>query len=126
MSMSALVQVAAITDALAQWAAIISALVQEAAITHSYLAHRKSSIVSGMLEVYVNHRVRYMLHVVAPIKALCSERYDDWQGKFGPLGLKCCELTGDSQLDDYFELQNANIVMTTPVRQSVEKRQMKF
>ena len=52
---------------------------------------------------------------VAPMKALCSERYNDWQAKFGPLGLHCCELTGDSQLDDYFELQNAQIVMTTPV-----------
>ena len=61
----------------------------------------------------------HCIHVVAPIKALCSERYDDWQGKFGPLGLKCCELTGDSQLDDYFELQNANIVMTTPVHVTV-------
>jgi ATP-dependent DNA helicase HFM1/MER3 len=54
--------------------------------------------------------------IVAPIKALCSERFNDWQAKFDPLGLSCCELTGDSQLDDYFELQNAQIVMTTPVR----------
>ena len=53
---------------------------------------------------------------VAPIKALCSERFKDWQAKFEPLGLRCCELTGDSQLDDYFELQNAQIVLTTPVR----------
>ena len=52
---------------------------------------------------------------MAPIKALCSERFKDWQAKFEPLGLRCCELTGDSQLDDYFELQNAQIVMTTPV-----------
>lgn len=56
-----------------------------------------------------------LLSLVAPIKALCAERYDDWTVKFGPLGLKCSELTGDSQLDDYFELQNANIIMTTPV-----------
>lgn len=56
-----------------------------------------------------------MSYAVAPIKALCSERFEDWQAKFGPLGLRCCELTGDSQLDDYFELQNAQIVMTTPV-----------
>ena len=55
------------------------------------------------------------LSSVAPMKALCSERFTDWQAKFGPLGLKCCELTGDSQLDDYFELQSAQIVMTTPV-----------
>ena len=57
----------------------------------------------------------YLFFSVAPIKALCSERYEDWKVKFGGLGLQCCELTGDSQLDDYFELQRAHIVMTTPV-----------
>ncbi|XP_070567213.1 probable ATP-dependent DNA helicase HFM1 [Ptychodera flava] len=51
---------------------------------------------------------------MAPIKALCSERCDDWQQKFGPVGLKCKELTGDSEWDDYFELQDTNIIMTTP------------
>ena len=54
---------------------------------------------------------------VAPIKALCSERHEDWQARFGPLGLQCSELTGDTQLDDYFELKNAQIIMTTPVRE---------
>jgi ATP-dependent DNA helicase HFM1/MER3 len=49
------------------------------------------------------------------MKALCSERYEDWSKKFGPVGMTCKELTGDSEMDDYFELQSANIVMTTPV-----------
>ena len=49
------------------------------------------------------------------MKALCSERYEDWSMKFTPVGMKCKELTGDSEMDDYLELQNANIVMTTPV-----------
>ena len=57
----------------------------------------------------------YCLYVVAPIKALCSERYAEWSSKFGVLGLRCAEVTGDSQLDDYFELQNAQIILTTPV-----------
>lgn len=52
---------------------------------------------------------------VAPIKALCSERYLDWRGKFEPFGLKCKELTGDTEMDDYFQLQEVNIVTTTPV-----------
>ena len=52
---------------------------------------------------------------VAPIKALCSERYEEWSQKFGPLGLKCKELTGDTEFDDYYALQEVNIVMTTPV-----------
>ncbi|XP_064613087.1 probable ATP-dependent DNA helicase HFM1 [Liolophura sinensis] len=51
---------------------------------------------------------------MAPIKALCSERYLDWRDKFEPFGLKCKELTGDTEVDDYFQLQEANIVTTTP------------
>ncbi|KAI8504904.1 ATP-dependent DNA helicase MER3 [Branchiostoma belcheri] len=43
----------------------------------------------GNTPVY-NAKIVYM----APMKALCSERYLDWKEKFGPLGLKCQELTG--------------------------------
>ena len=49
------------------------------------------------------------------MKALCNERYEDWKNKFGPLGLLCKELTGDTELDDYFEFQDVNIILTTPV-----------
>lgn len=52
---------------------------------------------------------------MAPIKALCSERYQDWNAKFSPFGLKCTELTGDTELDDFHELQYSHIVFTTPV-----------
>ncbi|KAK3603692.1 hypothetical protein CHS0354_023298 [Potamilus streckersoni] len=51
---------------------------------------------------------------MAPIKALCSERYQDWKQKFEPLGLKCKELTGDTELEDFYELQEVNIILTTP------------
>ena len=59
------------------------------------------------------------LSTVAPIKALCSERHADWSDKFGPFGLTCCELTGDTEMDDYFELQRAHIITTTPVELSI-------
>ena len=49
------------------------------------------------------------------MKALCSERFTDWSTKFEPFGLRCKEVTGDSELDDYYELQNIHIIMTTPV-----------
>lgn len=52
---------------------------------------------------------------VAPMKALCSERFQDWKTKFERFGLKCKEVTGDSELDDYYELQNTGVIMTTPV-----------
>ncbi|OXB53021.1 hypothetical protein ASZ78_010653 [Callipepla squamata] len=52
---------------------------------------------------------------VAPIKALCSQRFDDWKEKFGPIGLSCKELTGDTVVDDLFEIHHAHIIITTPV-----------
>uniref|UniRef100_H0VA28 Probable ATP-dependent DNA helicase HFM1 n=1 Tax=Cavia porcellus TaxID=10141 RepID=H0VA28_CAVPO len=59
---------------------------------------------------WLNIKIVYM----APIKALCSQRFDDWKEKFGPIGLTCKELTGDTVMDDLFEIQHAHIIMTTP------------
>ncbi|XP_021346734.1 probable ATP-dependent DNA helicase HFM1 isoform X2 [Mizuhopecten yessoensis] len=51
---------------------------------------------------------------MAPIKALCSERLQDWTDKFESFGLKCKELTGDTEIDNYYELQEVNVILTTP------------
>ncbi|KAG8224071.1 hypothetical protein J437_LFUL001148, partial [Ladona fulva] len=51
---------------------------------------------------------------IAPIKALCSERYQEWIEKFSPFGLRVLEITGDTDSSDYNQLQNFNIVITTP------------
>jgi ATP-dependent DNA helicase HFM1/MER3 len=51
---------------------------------------------------------------LAPIKALCQERLDDWQKKFGPLGVKCVELTGDSENINSQTLVSADVILTTP------------
>ncbi|XP_072864689.1 probable ATP-dependent DNA helicase HFM1 isoform X4 [Chlorocebus sabaeus] len=59
---------------------------------------------------WLNIKIVYM----APIKALCSQRFGDWKEKFGPIGLNCKELTGDTVMDDLFEIQHAHIIMTTP------------
>lgn len=61
------------------------------------------------------HISTFTSNEVAPMKALCSERFVDWKTKFEPFGLKCKEVTGDSELDDYYELQNTHVIMTTPV-----------
>ena len=52
---------------------------------------------------------------MAPIKALCNERYQDWTKKFSPFGLNCTELTGDTDIEDFQALQRSHIVFTTPV-----------
>uniref|UniRef100_A0A8D0GBW4 Helicase ATP-binding domain-containing protein n=1 Tax=Sphenodon punctatus TaxID=8508 RepID=A0A8D0GBW4_SPHPU len=59
---------------------------------------------------WLNIKIVYM----APIKVLCSQRFDDWKEKFGPIGLICKELTGDTVMDDLFEIQHAHVIMTTP------------
>jgi ATP-dependent DNA helicase HFM1/MER3 len=50
----------------------------------------------------------------APTKSLCSERFRDWQAKFGTLDLQCAELTGDTDYSQLRSVQNASIIITTP------------
>ncbi|XP_018415798.1 PREDICTED: probable ATP-dependent DNA helicase HFM1 [Nanorana parkeri] len=71
------------------------------------------AIVRLLMEVpapWTNIKIVYM----APIKALCGQRFDNWKEKFEPIGLQCKELTGDTEVDDLFEIQHAHIIMTTP------------
>ncbi|NXX97824.1 HFM1 helicase, partial [Centropus bengalensis] len=67
-------------------------------------------LLMGVPLPWLNLKVVYM----APIKALCSQRFDDWKEKFGPIGLICKELTGDTVMDDLFEIHHAHIIITTP------------
>ena len=56
---------------------------------------------------------KFKVIYIAPLKSLCSEKYTEWLEKFDKLhGLKCIELTGDS--DNDIEFENANIICTTP------------
>ncbi|KAF2643541.1 P-loop containing nucleoside triphosphate hydrolase protein [Massarina eburnea CBS 473.64] len=64
--------------------------------------------------IATNATGQYKIVYQAPLKALCSERHRDWQQKFGPLGLNCVELTGDSDSADLKTVQSANIIVTTP------------
>jgi ATP-dependent DNA helicase HFM1/MER3 len=64
--------------------------------------------------VATNATGQYKVVYQAPTKALCSERQRDWNAKFAPIGLKCAELTGDSDASDVRNVQSANIIITTP------------
>lgn len=50
----------------------------------------------------------------APTKSLCAERQKDWQAKFGPLGVDCVEITGDSDQWQMKRVGGAGIIVTTP------------
>jgi ATP-dependent DNA helicase HFM1/MER3 len=64
--------------------------------------------------VATNATGQYKIIYQAPTKALCAERQRDWEAKFTPIGLKCAELTGDSDARDLQNVQSANIIITTP------------
>ncbi|GFN76876.1 helicase [Plakobranchus ocellatus] len=59
------------------------------------------------------------------MKALCSERFLDWGNKFESLGINCLEITGDSELEDFAEVFNANLICTTPEKWDSMSRRWK-
>ncbi|TKY63225.1 ATP-dependent DNA helicase MER3-like [Spatholobus suberectus] len=50
----------------------------------------------------------------APSKALVQEKLRDWNKKFGPWGINCLELTGDNESYTSRNVQEADIILTTP------------
>eukprot|EP00123_Amoebidium_parasiticum_P012536 comp21431_c1_seq1/m.29544 comp21431_c1_seq1/g.29544 ORF comp21431_c1_seq1/g.29544 comp21431_c1_seq1/m.29544 type:complete len:457 (-) comp21431_c1_seq1:444-1814(-) len=51
---------------------------------------------------------------IAPIKALVGERCRDWENKFQHLGIRVKELTGDTDDQDYMDMGDCHLVVTTP------------
>lgn len=61
---------------------------------------------------------------IAPLDALTKERYLDWSARFGKLGLRVVELTGETSADLRL-LQEAQIVISTPQTWDVMSRRWK-
>ncbi|XP_052197868.1 DExH-box ATP-dependent RNA helicase DExH17 [Diospyros lotus] len=51
---------------------------------------------------------------IAPSKALVQEKLRDWSQKLGSLGINCLELTGDNVYFNIRNIQEADIILTTP------------
>lgn len=51
---------------------------------------------------------------IAPLKALCQERGEDWKAKFQGLGLKVIEVTGDTEESSLRKVAVGHIILTTP------------
>ncbi|KAK9117209.1 hypothetical protein Sjap_016156 [Stephania japonica] len=51
---------------------------------------------------------------IAPSKALVQEKHRDWNQKLGSWGISCLELTGDSEFHNRSNMQEADIILTTP------------
>ncbi|CAL5874362.1 uncharacterized protein PFLUO_LOCUS8658 [Penicillium psychrofluorescens] len=57
---------------------------------------------------------RFKVVYQAPTKALCAERFRDWNHKLSALDLKCAECTGDTDYTQLRSVQNSQIIITTP------------
>ncbi|KAJ4960261.1 hypothetical protein NE237_020171 [Protea cynaroides] len=51
---------------------------------------------------------------IAPSKALVQEKVRDWDQKLGSWGINCLELTGDNDSYNIRNIQEADIILTTP------------
>lgn len=51
---------------------------------------------------------------IAPSKALVQEKLHHWSQKFGSWGVNCLELTGDNESYSLKNVQEADIILTTP------------
>ncbi|KAF4381586.1 hypothetical protein F8388_021214, partial [Cannabis sativa] len=51
---------------------------------------------------------------IAPSKALVQEKLRHWTQKFGSWGINCLELTGDNESYSIKNIQEADIILTTP------------
>ncbi|XP_026813097.1 probable ATP-dependent DNA helicase HFM1 [Rhopalosiphum maidis] len=64
---------------------------------------------------FSNNLQKFKIIYVAPIKALGSERHEDWKNKFIVHGLKCIEITGDNEVTDCVSLISSyQLIITTP------------
>lgn len=46
---------------------------------------------------------------------MCSERYEDWKNKFSIHGLKCIEITGNTEfIEDLYLFNSYQLIITTP------------
>ncbi|XP_053681653.1 probable ATP-dependent DNA helicase HFM1 [Sabethes cyaneus] len=61
-----------------------------------------------------NHSGDFKMVYIAPIKALCSEKFHHWQQRFDRLGVRSAEVTGDTEFRDFWDLPDCNLILTTP------------
>lgn len=56
----------------------------------------------------------FMKIYIAPSKALVQEKLRDWNNKLGSWGINCLELTGDNETYNIRNIQESDIILTTP------------
>lgn len=78
---------------------------------------------NGIAQQLPKHR---KIVYIAPSKALCDERFEDWSRRFSDmhLGIQCAMITGDAEPGEcYRAMATAHVILTTPEKwDSVTRR----
>ena len=67
-----------------------------------------------------NNKVLYL----APSKALCAEKYNDWVGKFSFLSITIGVLTSETSLEEAEDVKRSNIIISTPEKLDLLTRRL--
>lgn len=59
---------------------------------------------------------------LAPTKALCSERHNDWSKRFRPLNITVGLMTSDIDIAELKKAKRSNVIVTTPEKWDLETR----
>ena len=73
------------------------------------------------------NKKNFKIIYIAPIKSLCQEKSFDWKIKFSqnPLNLNILEFTSDNEYINFTQLNEANLILTTPEKFDVLSRKWK-
>lgn len=61
---------------------------------------------------------------LAPSKALCAEKYNDWVGKFLTLGITVGVLTSETSIEETENVKGSNIIISTPEKLDLLTRRL--
>lgn len=76
-----------------------------------YLSQRQTVLFELAILQAIESNPKALAVYVAPTKALCAERFDDWHRRFGSCQVKIQVLTGDAE--DAPEIGDANVLVCT-------------
>lgn len=74
----------------------------------------------GLGPANMNNKVLYL----APSKALCAEKYNDWTSKFSFLSITIGVLTSETSLEEVESVKRSNIIILTPEKLDLLTRRL--
>lgn len=102
--------------------AIVRMLLAEKRYSSEFVAKEKDVKETAYAKQNVSLESKPKAIYVAPIKALCTEKFNEWEERFCALGVNCVKITGDSDLSELHAVRTAQLIITTPEKWDILTR----